>query len=236
MCSYYTGTLKAARIKREREAALPSVEDEFHERLNQLALAHSFAVKGIATHADEMAEVVSKLDGDPNQTLNLFPERGMSENRIPLYAKMRIRDVRPFLAPGGSAAIALGQQWLVTVYTEWDVHYRATIAAERGLADEKELIVPSLGDLHLFRKDIVHNRGIVRREHSGKVEVFTGWATFGQPIVIDDSRIAEFMGALGLVEHGGEGESEETSQLMAAFQAERERLGVDKLYMWRKFD
>jgi len=231
---------KAARKKRRREAAeaaataAPGVAEvtpalaspawkEFTTRLNELAVAHSFAVRGLPPQGEDLVQFAARAGGDLDKPMWIIPS-GPWGSKLPSYWEMRQRDLPSFLAPAGPVAISLGHQWAVAVFTEWDVTYRKWIAAERGVED-KEVIVPALGDLRRFRNDIVHHRGIAKADESGKVEVFTDWFTLGQPIFIGEHQIVAFMDKLGLVKWEDQGTSDEIKGMIDAYEAEKVRRG-----------
>lgn len=74
------------------------------------------------------------------------------------YLKWRLGDLPELLGEGGKVATRISQQWVISVYTEWEEHYRQRISDAMGLSEPLKL--PPFGDLRHFRNNIVHHRGI----------------------------------------------------------------------------
>lgn len=96
------------------------------------------------------------------------------------------------LSPSGSIACFMGDQWLVTVYQQWDQVLRRKAAEELGV-ECSEVKVPILGDLRRLRIDVVHNQGHASRHNTGKCEFLHHWFTDGERILIDLEKVQEFM-------------------------------------------
>jgi hypothetical protein len=92
--------------------------------------------------------------------------------------------------------VQISQQLAVSVYAEWDEHYRTRITTATGAA--KPIQLPVFGDLRHFRNDIVHHRGIASEDNSGRSEVLSHWFAPGDILYFDTPKVAEFMARLEL--------------------------------------
>jgi hypothetical protein len=205
--------------------------DEFTVRLNELAVAHIFAVRGLRPQADELM----RMGGEPDKAMRIVPAPPWKDG-APSYGKMRIRDVPGYLAKGGQAEALIGHMWIVAVYTDWEEGYREMLAEYLGMREKDDLLVSAFGDLRLFRHDIAHNRGVASAKNSGKAEVFQDWTTDGELIVIGENQILAFMEHFGLVERADQDGTDEMLGLMQMANSERERLGVEKITLRRVDD
>jgi hypothetical protein len=207
---------------------------EFSTRLDELAVAHSYAVRGLLPQASDMEEFLAPVEGAADMSIKITPAPPWEWDKgVPSFGEIRAGDIRSFLGPGGTVEALVGHMWVVTVYTEWEVRYRERVAADLGMSKAKDLKVPVLGDLRLIRHDIVHSSGIARADNSGRVEVFTDWITVGKLIVIRERQIVAFMDKLGLAKWEGQAAADEMLTAMKMADSERRRLGVEKITLRR---
>ena len=65
------------------------------------------------------------------------------------------------------------------IYQLWEDNYRERIARALGMAEKDDLKVGLLGDVRLYRLDIIHRRGRLRPEHldqlGGEVDQVIGF-------------------------------------------------------------
>ncbi|SDR76325.1 hypothetical protein SAMN04488570_0303 [Nocardioides scoriae] len=94
---------------------------------------------------------------------------------------------------GGSGHTVLFKQWAVTLMADWEP-LRERLAAARGVPVE-EVMVDALGDLRLYRNDIVHNKGRASKDWSGRAKVLK-WFKPGEVIDIDTHHLVQFLDAL----------------------------------------
>jgi hypothetical protein len=90
---------------------------EFSTRLNELAVAHIYAVRGLQPQADDLMQSVAQMGGNPDMAMKIIPAPPWSDG-VPSYVEMRIRDVPGFLGKGGPAEALIGHMWIVAVYTD----------------------------------------------------------------------------------------------------------------------
>jgi hypothetical protein len=96
---------------------------EFSNRLNELAVAHIYAVRGLQPQADDLMRSVTQMGGDPDKTMKIIPAPPWRDG-VPSYGELRIRDLPSFLAKDGPVEALIGHMWIVAVYTDWDEGYR----------------------------------------------------------------------------------------------------------------
>jgi hypothetical protein len=171
------------------------VFQEFVDVLNALAGAHAFALQGIGKARkyweDELAEAKPPTTADSTVYITNGPH---DAPWTIAYSKWRLGDLPHLLGGGGAVMTRVSQQWVISVFAEWDEHYRGRISHAMGLSEPLKL--PPFGDLRLFRHDIVHNRGYASAANSGKAEVFTDWFQQGESMFFDTFKVAEFMAAV----------------------------------------
>lgn len=172
---------------------------EFVDVLNALAGAHGFALAGLDKERKYWMEWLASAEPPVTADSPVYIADGRPEFPSTVaYSKWRVGDLPDALAVGGTVMTRVSQQWVISVYVEWEEHYRRLISEARGLSEPLEW--PIFGDLRLFRHDIVHHRGIATAENSGKCEVFTNWFKPGQPMFFDIYNVAEFMTNIEAVE------------------------------------
>lgn len=96
-------------------------------------------------------------------------------------------------ADGGENATFVGNMALVTIYSYWEDHFRAQIAATRGLAKDA-LKSDVMGDIRLLRQAIIHNRGIATDEF-GSCKVLT-WFARGDEIFINEQMFLQMISSV----------------------------------------
>jgi hypothetical protein len=230
---------KKVRAERQAEAAAVTAPAhlkgrswaEFVERLNALAVAYSFATRGLRPIADEYVQSMQALKVDVDTRLKVTPPPPWKDGRVPGYGEILVGDGESFLGVRGTVEAQIGHSWAVTVYSEWEDHYRERIAGELDLPEKDSLKVSAFGDLGLFRNDIVHHRAIAKKKDSGRAKLFRHWIELDKPIFIGEEQIVEFMDQLGLVKWEGQETANEFLAAMSMADAERKRLGVNKLAM-----
>ena len=172
---------------------------EFVDVLNALAGAHAFALAGISKECEYWSEQVASVAPPASADSTVYIANGHPDLPTTVaYSQWRLGDLPDLLAVGGTVMTRVSQQWVISVYTEWDEHYRGLISDAMGLSEPLKL--PMFGDLRRFRHDIVHHRGIASADNSGKCEIFTDWFRPGQTMFFDVFRVAEFMEAVQVIE------------------------------------
>ena len=89
----------------------------------------------------------------------------------------------------GEFETMLSQQWIVLVFSLWETEYRTRLASAHH-CDRNLLQYSILGDLRQLRHDILHNRGLASKEHTGKCEIMSDWFELGQTISLTSDQIA----------------------------------------------
>jgi hypothetical protein len=175
------------------------VFQEFVDVLNALAGAHAFALAGLSKEREYWSERLASAETPVTADSTVYIADGRPEFPSTVaYSKWRLGDLPDLLAVGGTVMTRVSQQWVISVYAEWDEHYRGLISDAIGLSEPLKL--PMFGDLRRFRHDIVHHRGIATAENSGKCEVFRDWFRIGETMFFDVHRVAEFMTKIEVVE------------------------------------
>lgn len=167
--------------------------------LNELAGVHAFAVQGVREARKYWEAKLAAVQPPSTADSTVYISDGHPAWPTSVaYSKWRLGDLPEVLGEGGSVATRLSQQWVISVYTEWEKHYRQRISDAMGLSEPLKLA--PFGDLRLFRNDIVHHRGVATAENSGKCEVFTDWFKPGEAMYFDTHKVAEFMRAVQATE------------------------------------
>lgn len=175
------------------------VFQEFVDVLNALAGAHAFALAGLSKEREYWSEQLASAETPVTGDSTVYIADGRPEFPSTVaYSRWRLGDLPKLLGVGGAVMTRVSQQWVISVYAEWDEHYRGLISDAMGLSEPLKL--PMFGDLRRFRHDIVHHRGIATAGNSGKCEVFTDWFRPGQEMFFDVYRVAEFMTKIEVVE------------------------------------
>ncbi|HEX4436987.1 MAG TPA: hypothetical protein VH061_09340 [Solirubrobacteraceae bacterium] len=175
------------------------VFQEFVDALNALAGAHAFAMQGIEKAREYWTGLVAQAKPPTTADSTVYITQGPQDAPSTVaYSKWRLGDLPELLGGGGSVMTQVSQQWAITLFTEWEAHYRARISKAMGL--DKPLQLAAFGDLRHFRNDIVHHRGVATAENSGKAEVFKSWFRQGEPMYFDTYKVAEFMTAVEVFE------------------------------------
>ncbi len=177
-----------------------SAFQECVDALNELAGVHAFALQGVREARKHWEDRLAAAEppSTPDSTVYISDSHPASPESV-AYSKWRLGDLPELLGEGGSVATRISQQWVISVYAEWEEHYRGRISEAMGLSEP--LKRPPFGDLRLFRNDIVHHRGIATAENSGRCEVFTGWFQPGDVMYFDTNKVAEFMRAVQVTEN-----------------------------------
>lgn len=92
---------------------------------------------------------------------------------------------------GGAARETLAHQWVVSLYTAWEHHFRVDLATVHA-CQPGDVKHPVLGDLRRLRNDVVHHRGVVSAGNAGGCEVLR-WFAPGDRIRLDAQHFQEFM-------------------------------------------
>jgi hypothetical protein len=167
--------------------------------LNELAGIHAFALQGVREARKYWEDKLAAAEPPSTADSTVYVSDGHPAWPTSVaYSKWRLGDLPELLGEGGSVATRISQQWVISVYTEWEEHYRKRISEAMGLSEPLKL--PPFGDLRLFRHDIVHHRGIATADNSGRCEVFTGWFRPGDVMHFDTAKVAEFMRAVQVTE------------------------------------
>jgi hypothetical protein len=171
------------------------VFQEFVDVLTALAGAHAFTLHGIELSRGYWEEALATVQPPTTADSTVFVAHPPGESAPAMtYSKWRLGDLPGLLRGDGPVLATVSRQWVVSVYAEWEEHYRPRITKAIGL--DEPLKLPPFGDLRLFRHDIVHNRGIASSDNSGKAEVFTHWFRPGDVMTFDTGKVAEFMAAV----------------------------------------
>lgn len=179
--------------------AFDPIFQEFVDVLNALAGTHAFALAGIDKEREYWREYLAAAASPVTADSTVYIANGHPELPTTVaYSKWRLGDLPTVLGVGGTVMSRISQQWVISVYTEWEEHYRALISAAIGLTEPLKL--PMFGDLRCFRNDIVHHRGIATVDNSGRCEVFTDWFQTGETMFFDVHRVAQFMDAVQVIE------------------------------------
>jgi hypothetical protein len=169
------------------------------DTLNELAGVHAFALQGVREARKYWEDKLAAVEPPSTADSTVFISDGHPAWPTTVtYSKWRLGDLPRLLGEGGSVATRISQQWVISVYTEWEEHYRKRISNAMGLSEL--LKFPPFGDLRLFRHDIVHHRGVATADNAGKCEVFAGWFQPGEAMYFDTNKVAEFMRAVQATE------------------------------------
>lgn len=148
-----------------------AVLDGFQAHVNDgLATLH-FAGWAMKEFADRQAAIpVDPADPDPQ-----FPIVNSDSGTLRVLAVWKLSRLLREFEFSGSAQARLGQQWVVTTFSEWEERVRPAIADAVGVS-KNEVAIPILGDLRNWRNDIVHHHGVATAENAGKNQVLNRFA------------------------------------------------------------
>jgi hypothetical protein len=174
-----------------------TIEDgrqEFAQFLNDAAATHHFARRGLRLAREEFAQQWAAA-GQPDA--DYFIGRGEPGTPESLaWVRLPQREVPATLADDGPVAMALGHQWAVSVFTQWEHNFRPRLSAAQNVPLE-DLRDDLMGDIRLLRNDIVHHRGVATANNAGRCKVLR-WFHPGEPILITIDLVAAFMERAGL--------------------------------------
>lgn len=178
------------------EAPIEVMED-FRDRMNDLAGAHVMAGLGITRLAGFFDSPDSPFK-TANPDATLFLGSGDPNEDGFAFQSWRIVDLPEHLDDDGPIQCMLGQQWLVTVVSEWNDHYRPRFARAEGVA-EQDIEDDVMGDMNLMRNDVIHHRGIGTQRNVGRCKSLD-WFAEGETIFPKTAHVAEFMGHIGMLQ------------------------------------
>lgn len=148
-----------------------ALSDEVQESVALTELA----ISGLRRIADEVSRVPPTPEnpdptiyvghGDPN--LGAAPHGRVKASTLAEYAKQGT----------GEAEVALSQQWLLAMYSRWELTHRKALAGLLRLPDENQVMSDLFGDLRLLRNDVAHNGGLVKDTTAQRLKVLTHFAT-----------------------------------------------------------
>ena len=87
--------------------------------------------------------------------------------------------------------------WVERIYRIWESSHRADITRAIPGSDIIPPEIEALGDLRRIRNDLVHNRAVASREHSGKCRVLV-WFASGVEMKLQMRHVLDFFNQLGL--------------------------------------
>jgi hypothetical protein len=159
------------------DSSASALLDDFRAHVNDgLATLH-FAGWAMKEFADRQAAIPA----DPANPDPQFPIVNSDSGSPRMLAVWRLsRLVREFEF-SGPAENRLGQQWIVTTFSEWEERVRPAVAAAVGV-EKNEVAIPVLGDLRNWRNDIVHHGAVATAGNSGKNQILNRFMP-GDPIV-----------------------------------------------------
>lgn len=148
--------------------------------------ATQIAIGCLRTVARQALQMVE--DSDDHHSVRLLgagvPDTGWITT---VYGITGARALVDEMRDGGNTHCRLTQQLIVSIFTGWDAHFQARIAAEHGIP-KGELRADFFGDLRLLRNDIVHHRGTATHDGSPRCRqsVVHRQLTEGDPIYLTD--------------------------------------------------
>jgi hypothetical protein len=175
----------------KRQATIATLTDQLAAFLNDVGIAHYFAFAGLDKQRADVEEMIRMSAEAGNDDPDVFAGIGSpaSAQWAP-YLTGSLKTILADLAPRGKVSDLLGQMWIVVVFTAWESHYRAAIAAAAGVATD-ELSWPAMGDLRRMRHDVVHHRGVATERGTGRCELLK-WGTPGEVISVGPPHVARF--------------------------------------------
>lgn len=156
--------------------------DDFRTRVNDgLATLH-FAGWAMKEFVDRQAAIpVDPANPDPQ-----VPIVNADSGTLRVLAVWNLSRLVTEFEFSGPAEGRLGQQWVVTTFSEWEERVRPALAAALDL-EKNEVVLPILGDLRNWRNDIVHHSGVATAKNTGRNHVLTRFTPGDQivPLYVD---------------------------------------------------
>ena len=136
-----------------------------------MAVAYLISSEGLTNLVPklEMMAAASQASGSSDPQLHLFSRTATTGPD--LYASIALSDALDGIRPNGRYHDLLGHQWVLSVFSGWEGHYRSAIGEELGLSNP--IACTEMGDLRHLRNDIVHHHGIATSGESGKLQLLT---------------------------------------------------------------
>ena len=175
-------------------AAAKKVADEFFAALNDLAGNHAMAVAGVAVTLERL-EAVPVKPGEASMNLVGYDDPNSGSSFY--WQKWPLATIGERLGPDGPVIRSIGQQWVVSVATQWNDHFRQRFADAEGV-EAGEIKDPLMADMNRMRNDVIHHRGIATAKNTGRCEALR-WFSAGAEIHVMPVHVVELMDRLGLV-------------------------------------
>jgi hypothetical protein len=167
-----------------------SLLDEFRSRLNDANAVVGFAKIGLPRAREIVGSMRTDNPENPDPAIYL----GKGDPNDPAsrwWARWRRSQALTALSSAGLVEAGLSQQWIVSVYTAWEHEYRPRFAVVHGCGTN-DVRIPMLGDLRLFRNDVVHHHGVATNDNAGCAKILR-WFEPGQNISLADEHFIEFV-------------------------------------------
>ena len=174
----------------------PAILVEFMKLIQDIGGAHYYAMLGLWKERREIEALIAAKPIIAGRTTWIAagpPE----EQPARVYLSWPTQElVYEKLGRDGAFSIQLSNAWVTGLFSAWESKFRKEIGRVLGLGGAEELSCDEMGDLRLMRNDILHNRSIASREHTGRCRSLR-WFEQGQQIRVDTSQVYEFHKKIG---------------------------------------
>jgi hypothetical protein len=165
-----------------------AVMDNFSAYLNDAIGALVYGRAGLRAQREHWAKTYEEAMVKDQLVVHGVSNPGEEPDRVQVW---RLDELQHHLAPDGPVAQIMSDQWVSSVYQQWDEVLRPQAATLLGLS-KKEVKIPILGDLRHLRNDVVHHRGVASTENTGRCEIVASWFAVGDRIMFGPRKAYEF--------------------------------------------
>lgn len=171
--------------------AADNVLAELRDFLNEACITHALAMHGLSL-VEEWWQKAPIFPDNPDPLFALASTEEPPDNPSDTYARVRRSRLLELVdRDSGAARETLDHQWVVSLYTAWEHHFRPNLAKAHGCHPD-DVKHPLLGDLRRLRNDVVHHGGVVSPGNTGGCEVLR-WFAKDDRIRLKAEHFQEFM-------------------------------------------
>jgi len=196
-----------------------AVMDDFSAYLNDAIGALVYGRAGLRAQRELWATVHEEAVVKDKLVVHGVSNPGREPKRVQVW---RLDELQHRLAPDGPVAQFMSDQWVSSVYQQWEEVLRPQAAALLELSSN-DVKIPILGDLRRLRDDVVHHRGVASTKNTGRCETAASWFAVGDRIMFDPQKAYEFGELLCESQDGYQMPQVSSAWLEACSQDERER-------------
>lgn len=197
-----------------------AVMDDFSAYLNDAIGALVYGRAGLRAQREHWAKTYEEAMVKDKLVVHGVSNPGEEPDRVQVW---RLEELQRHLAPDGPVAQFMSDQWVSSVYQQWDEVLRPQAATLLGLSKD-EVKIPILGDLRRLRNDVVHHRGVASTGNTGRCEIVASWFAVGDRIMFGPRKAYDFGELLCESQDGYQMPHLSSAWLETCYQDEQRRL------------